>query len=156
MYRSEFHHWLVRKGSVVLVSIAASALLGTVACTNGGAGDPPTSAQHGREATTTTPDVMVANTAVIDFGEQVRITPGGVVPNRLVTVVGREVTFVNETDVEVVVSMTNGPSNSQGIERSTPIAPGATYRFAADRVRRVAFVVEGLALSGMIQVDPGW
>ena len=124
------------------------------ACSGGSPGaavPPPSSTSTTPPATTSSsgPPPLKSIDASFDFGQDVIITPTGFRPAWLVSLVGKQITWWNESGHPQRVVF-----DHQGI-RSTVIAPGAAWRYTPPTALSLSYHAGiGPAHAGKVQVTP--
>jgi hypothetical protein len=135
-------------GRPVLAAAAVAGVLVLSSC-GGGASAP---ASSGAAPTTSAPASTVASTVDpnFDFGQTVLITPTGFRPRWLVSLVGKTITWRNESNVTASVVF-----DHESV-RSGPIPPGGTYTYDPRTALSITYH-SGVNphLHGSVQVTPG-
>jgi hypothetical protein len=127
----------VRKGIAGLA--VAAALL--VACGSNSTESPPSAG--------TTPRPEASIDPNIDNGQEVLITKGAFVPHWLVSIVDRDIVWVNKTSTVQRIRFDNGTVDSG------PIRPGKTFTYRpTDEVSIPYAAVGDRHMTGIIQVEP--
>jgi hypothetical protein len=133
---------------LLLVAIAAAAALALAACGGGGSGTP---ASSGAPPASSAPASTVASTSDpnFGFGQTVVITAKGFRPRWLVSLVGKKVTWRNESQ------MTQSVVFDHELVRSGPIAPGGTYTYDPRTAISITYHSgRNPHLHGSVQVTP--
>jgi hypothetical protein len=134
-------------------ALAAAAVAGALVLSScGGGGGASTPASSGAPPTTSAPASTVASTIDpnFDFGQTVLITPTGFRPRWLVSLVGKTITWRNESSVTASVVF-----DHESV-RSGPIPPGGTYTYDPSTALSITYH-SGVNphLHGSVQVTPG-
>lgn len=132
--------------------LAAAAVTGMLALTSCGGGGSSAPAATGPAPASSAPASTVASTIDpnFDFGQTVLITPTGFRPRWLVSLVGKTITWRNESNVTTSVVFDHASV------RSGPIPPGGTYTYDPRTALSITYH-SGVNphLHGSVQVTPG-